>query len=118
MTSADVDAYVADFSEPVRALIEEIRAIARQALPGSEEVISYKIGAVRAEKRNIIYFAGYKGHAGLYPAPLDDPDLAALLAPYASGKASLRFKPGKPVPQDVVRAVIAFNLARAQAGKG
>lgn len=84
------------------------------ALPGAEEVISYKMPAFRLDGRVVIYFAGYKGHIGVYPVHLALPEMAERLAPYLSGKATAKFPLDAPLPLELL-ADVARGLARAHA---
>jgi uncharacterized protein YdhG (YjbR/CyaY superfamily) len=65
----------------------------------------------------LIYFAAYRKHIGMYPAPLGDADLADELLPYAAGKGTLRFPLDKPIPFDLISKVVKSRametLARA-----
>ena len=49
-------------------MLEQIRSTIRKALPGAEEVISYKIPAYKLHGSPVLYFAGWKQHYSLYPA--------------------------------------------------
>jgi uncharacterized protein YdhG (YjbR/CyaY superfamily) len=108
-----VDAYIAAQPAATRRVLEKVRAILRKALPGAEEVISYKIPAYRLHGGIVVYFAGWKQHYALYPvtAPL----IAAFkddLAPYElSHKGTVRFRLDAPVP---VRLIARIAKYRAQ----
>ena len=45
-----------------------MRSTLCKALPGAEEVISYKIPAYKLYGGIVLYFAGWKQHYSLYPA--------------------------------------------------
>jgi len=114
MSAAEVDAYIAGFPEPVRAALEGLRAAIRARLPeGAGERISYRIPAFEVNGRVVVFFAGYARHLGLYPLPpTEDAELEALLAPYRSGAASLRFPIEAPLPEDAVAGAMRAILAR------
>ena len=61
----NIDDYIAGFPGDVRELLEKIRATIRKAAPAAEETISYQIPAFRLDG-NLIFFAAYKQHIGLY----------------------------------------------------
>ena len=43
----NIDEYIADFPPTVRTVLRRVRSTIRKALPGAEEVISYRIPAFR-----------------------------------------------------------------------
>lgn len=84
-----------------------MRSAIRKALPGAEEVISYKIPAYKLDGRIVIYFAGWTQHYALYPV---GPGLIAALerelAPYElSHKGTVRFPLNGPVPVELIARI-------------
>ena len=65
-----VDEYIASQPGTVQGALECVRSTVRMALPGAEEVISYKIPAYKLHGRIVLYFAGWRQHYSLYPTPL------------------------------------------------
>ena len=107
---ATVDEYVASFPPDVQRTLEEVRAAIRAAVPGTEERISYGIPTFALDGRYVVYFSGWKRHVSVYPIPDADPDLARRIAPYQSGKGTLKFPLDKPMPLDLITAVAARLL--------
>jgi uncharacterized protein YdhG (YjbR/CyaY superfamily) len=101
-----VDAYIGAFPDEVRAVLEAIRAMIREAEPEAEETISYRIPTFTLEGRYLLYFAAFERHVSVYPRPRGDAALDEAMAPYASGKGTLKFPLGKPVPLDLIRRVV------------
>jgi uncharacterized protein YdhG (YjbR/CyaY superfamily) len=90
-TSKDVDKYIAGFPRPVQTVLKRVRSIIRTAVPGADEAISYGIPTFRFNGR---YVAAFK----------DD------LAPYElSGKGTIRFPLGEPVPEKLIAAIAKFR---------
>jgi len=118
--SASVDQYIAGFPPDMQPLLKKVRAAIRKAAPNAEEVISYRIPAYR-QAGMLIFFAGFKKHIGLYPAPCDAPELKKALAPYRSTKTTARFPLDRPIPYALIEKVTRFrlkeNLSRAVAKK-
>jgi uncharacterized protein YdhG (YjbR/CyaY superfamily) len=67
----------------------------------------------------LIYFAAYKKHIGLYPAPRGVEEFKEELSGYEGGKGTVRFPFDKPIPYDLIRRIVKFRvkdvLASAQA---
>jgi uncharacterized protein YdhG (YjbR/CyaY superfamily) len=88
-----------------QAHLRAIRALARRLCPAAEEVISYKLPALK-QGRVFFYYAAFKGHIGIYPPLREDDVLLARLAPYRGPKGNLSFKYKDGVPIDLIAEVI------------
>lgn len=111
--AAMIDDCIAAFPRAVRTRLEALRRAIRAAAPEATEAISYRISTFRHDGRALICFAGHATHIGLYPVDAGDPELAAVLTPYASGKATLTFPLDRPLPLDLVARVVRVMLRRA-----
>ncbi|HMC89061.1 MAG TPA: DUF1801 domain-containing protein [Gemmataceae bacterium] len=115
-----VDEYIASQPEPVRGVLKRVRSAIRKAVPGAEEVISYKIPTYKLHGGRVLFFAGWRHHYSLYPATADM--VAAFkddLAPYEVNKGTIRFPFSEPVPVKLIERIAKFRAqevaARAQA---
>jgi uncharacterized protein YdhG (YjbR/CyaY superfamily) len=104
-----IDEYIAGFPQPVREILEQIRSTIRAAAPDAQETISYQMPTFTLNGRYLIYFAAYKKHIGLYPAPIGDPAFDADLSAYQAGKGTLRFPLNKPIPFDLISKIVKFR---------
>lgn len=109
-----IDAYIAAFDAPVREALEAVRAAARAAAPDATEAIAYGIPTLRLGG-NLIHFAGYARHVGLYPGPSGIAAFADELAAYKQGRGSVQLPLDAPMPLDLVRRITAFRAAAARA---
>jgi len=84
--------------------------------------ISYQIPCFTQDGCYLIYFAAYKKHIGLYPAPRGAEAFRKELSGYAGGKGTVRFPLDKPVPFDLIGRIVKFTvkegLAKAKAKGG
>jgi uncharacterized protein YdhG (YjbR/CyaY superfamily) len=112
-----VDEYIASFPDEEREVLEEVRRLLRAVVPEAEEKISYQIPTYTLDGKAFVYFAGWKTHVSLYPIhPLEQP-LESEVAPYRSGKDTVRFPLSEPVPGNLItRIVTAMRDARTGAG--
>jgi uncharacterized protein YdhG (YjbR/CyaY superfamily) len=111
---AGVDDYIASFPADVQTALQEVRAAIREAAPDAQECISYGIAGYFSDGV-LIYFAGYRQHIGLYPAPREA-EFAEAFALYGSGKATLRFPLAQPMPLELVTRIVKWRLARNAQG--
>jgi len=105
-----VDEYLASQPEEVQGILERVRSTIRRAVPGAEEVISYKMPAYKLHGRPVLYFAGWKNHYSLYPA--SDYVVEALkddLAPYQVNKGTIRFPLSQPAPVKLIERIAKFR---------
>ena len=63
-----IEEYIAAQPEEIRRYLKEVRGVLRAALPEAEERISWSMPTYW-KKHNIIQFAGFRNHVGLYPGP-------------------------------------------------
>ena len=102
----DIDAYIAAFPKDVQERLQQVRMTIRKAAPKAVEAIKYAIPAFVLNGKNLIYFAGYKEHIGVYPVPRE----AAELAEYQTGKGTLRFPLDRPTPLRVITRVVKLRM--------
>jgi uncharacterized protein YdhG (YjbR/CyaY superfamily) len=115
----NMDEYIAGFPSDVQKTLEDIRVTIRKAAPGAEETISYKIPCFNLKGKYLIYFAAYKKHIGLYPAPRGVEKFKKELARYEGGKGTVRFPLDKEIPFGLISRIVKFrakaNLEKAKA---
>ena len=112
-----VDEYLAELPEEPRAALEQLRETIKSAAPQATETIAYNMPAFRLQGRFLVSYAAYKNHCSLYPwsqAMIDE--LGEQLAPYVSGKGTLRFRADQPIPSDLVRRIIQIRLDEVAGG--
>jgi uncharacterized protein YdhG (YjbR/CyaY superfamily) len=114
----NIDEYIAGFPNNVREILEQIRMTIREAAPGAEETISYQIPTFTLKGKYLVYFAAYKKHIGLYPAPRGVEKFKEELSLYEGGKGTVRFQLDKPIPFGLIKRIVKFrvkeNLERAK----
>lgn len=104
-----IDEYIAGFPADVQEVLEKIRATIRTAAPKAEETISYQIPTFNLYGKYLIYFAAYKKHIALYPAPIGNPEFKEDLSAYQSGKGTLKFPLDKPIPFNLIARLVKFR---------
>jgi uncharacterized protein YdhG (YjbR/CyaY superfamily) len=115
-----VDEYLATVPADRRRVLEEMRKTIRAAAPEATETIAYDMPAFRSDGGQfLVSFAAYKHHYSLFPASGAVVEaLGDALAPYLSGKGTIRFPADQPVPAGLVTRVIKVRLAEVAARGG
>jgi uncharacterized protein YdhG (YjbR/CyaY superfamily) len=105
-----IDSYIGSFPEDVQAILQKVRETIRAAAPDAVEAIKYAIPTF-VWNGNLIHFAGYQNHIGVYPAPVGIEAFKEELAGYKTGKGSIQFPLNKPIPYDLIRRITEFRIA-------
>jgi uncharacterized protein YdhG (YjbR/CyaY superfamily) len=110
-----IDEYISEFPEEVQLILHKIRSTIKKAAPSAEEKISYGIPAFFMNKTHLIYFAGFKNHVGVYPAPKSTREFEKKLSEYKSGKATVKFPLNKPVPWKLLTEIVKLKIIENKA---
>ncbi len=109
----EVDEYLRGVDEPGRSTLETLRRTILEIVPDAEQVISYSVPAFRARGATIAGFAAFRNHLSYLPFSGSVlAQLAAELDGYAMTKSSLHFPADRPLPEALVRKLIAVRLAQ------
>jgi uncharacterized protein YdhG (YjbR/CyaY superfamily) len=105
----NIDEYIASCSAEVQPILEKIRLTIKEAAPDAEEKISYKMPTF-ALLGNLIHFAAFKKHIGLYPPVKGDEKLRAETRRYQGEKGNLRFPIDEPIPYALISRIVKFRV--------
>jgi uncharacterized protein YdhG (YjbR/CyaY superfamily) len=97
-----VDEYIASFPPEVQAILQQVRRTLHAAVPDADEKISYQIPTITLDGASLVHFSAWKAHIALYPIPPADEQLTQALAPYRSGKGTLKFLLDRPIPYPLI----------------
>ena len=115
---ASVEEYLAALPPGARVFLEELRETILAAVPEPTEAISYQMPAVKANGRIVVWYAAFKDHHSLFPATEGVREaLGEELAPYLSGKGTVRFSPDEPLPTALVKRIVEARLEENAAGR-
>lgn len=110
-TADSIDDYIAQFPATTQTILEELRALVRATAPEATETISYAIPTFDLNRKHLVHFAGYDKRVGLYPAPSGLEAFKEELSHYKSGKGSVQFPLGEPLPTNLIRRIVEFRVA-------
>ena len=106
----EVDDYIAALPPDQAQALSHLRAVVTDAAPDAVEAIAYKMPAFKLGRRVLLYYAGFKDHLSLFPG---SGMLAARLGPDQqrrfTGRGTLQFTPTDPLPDDVIRQIVAIR---------
>ncbi len=112
MSAAEIDAYLRAVGEPKRGTLEALRGTILEIVPDAEQCISYQVPAFRVRGKVVAGFAAFKDH--LSYLPFSGSVLGRIgddLRDYTMTKSALHFPVDRPLPEEIVKRLIAVRLA-------
>jgi uncharacterized protein YdhG (YjbR/CyaY superfamily) len=109
---APLDDYFGTLDADTRAAFEHIRDLALEIVPEAEQGTSYGMAALKYKEKGLVGFAAAKRHLSIFPfsGQVVD-DVRDRLTGFELSKGTIRFTVNRPLPDDVVRDVMALRLA-------
>lgn len=104
-----IDNYLARLSGPEKTLIEHMYGIVRQMAPDATEELSYAMPAFKHKGKGLVAIMANKNFLSLYPFGAVD-KLGIDLSAYECTTGSIHFSVDKPIPDDVLRRIVAARL--------
>lgn len=105
----DIDEYIEKYPKSVQVKLRKIRATIRRAAPAATEAISYQIPTFKLGG-NLIHFAAYPKHIGLYPTGSGVAKFHSELKDYEVSKGTIRFPLDKPIPYGLITRITRFRV--------
>jgi uncharacterized protein YdhG (YjbR/CyaY superfamily) len=96
-----IDDYIEAQPEEIQPLLNQVRDKIRSVLPDAEERISWRMPTFRKE-HNIIHFAAYKNHMGLYPGSEAIVHFSDRLKEYKTSKGAIQFQYDTEIPLELI----------------
>jgi uncharacterized protein YdhG (YjbR/CyaY superfamily) len=110
VSAAEIDAYLETVPALQREVLSVLRARILDAVPESEEGISYRVPAFRVEGTVVAGFASFTNHMSYLPfsgSVLSQ--LSGEIAAFTYTKSALHFTVDNPLSDDLVKRLIAVR---------
>jgi uncharacterized protein YdhG (YjbR/CyaY superfamily) len=108
-TIKNIDEYINNFPKDVQIKLRDIRALVHEIIPEAEEAIKYGMPTF-VLKGNLLHFAAFKKHIGLYPTPSAIIKFEKELSKYPTSKGAIQFSLDKPLPIKLIKKIIVFRV--------
>lgn len=107
----NIDEYIDGFPSKVQKILRKIRKTIQKAAPDAEEAISYAIPTFKLNG-NLVHFAAFQNHVGLYPAPRGVKEFQDDMERYEGGKGTARFPLEEPIPYALITRIVEFRVGK------
>ena len=107
--ASSVDEYIAAADPQAKKALKDIRKTIKGAAPKAEEVISYQIPGYKYHGM-LVFFAAWKNHISLYPAPWKAEDLKKEMSAYEGSKGTIKFPLDKPMPLTLIKKMVKYRI--------
>ena len=97
--------YFETFPIQTQEKLNELYVTLKIAFPNANEVFKYAMPTF-CQKKNLIHFAAYKNHIGIYPGPSVISDLANDLSKYKTSKGAIQLPLDKDLPKELIYKIV------------
>lgn len=116
--TAWIDEYLAGLPAEQGDALRALRATIATAAPAAEEAISYGLPAFRYLGRPLVSYGAARSHCSFFPmSPAALDRSREVLADYDLAKGTVRFTPDRPLPPEVVVAIVRDRMAEIEAAR-
>lgn len=103
-TPKSIDEYIERQPKEYRERLYILKAAIKEAIPNAKEKISWSMPTFW-EEHNIIHFASFKKHIGLYPGPDAVTHFKDKIKDFKSSKGAIQFQYDKPLPINLIKEI-------------
>lgn len=113
-----IDEYISAFESPQKETLQRVRSIISRSVPQETvETISYQIPTFRYHG-NLIHFAGFKNHIGIYPGTDALEYFAEELKDFKTSKGTFQIPWNQEIPEKLIEKIVHFNTDLQRDKKG
>ncbi len=107
-----VEAYLASLSAESRAALQKLRETIAAAAPDAKEGIAWSMPAFKVGGRGLVCYAAFKNHYSFFPMSSRAVEAhREELGDLVTGKGTISFEYGRPLPVRLVKKVVKTRLA-------
>ena len=108
----EVDKYIAGFPAEVQERFSAIRSLVFALAPQATERICWGMPSYSLNGKFLVHFAGFKKHIGFYISLEELTPFKEKLAGYKTSKGTIQFPLNKPLPVELIREIIGFQVMK------
>ena len=104
-----IDEYISAQSLEVQPVLHKVRGVIRKNAPNATEKISWNMPTFW-QGENIIHFASFKKHFGIYPGDLTFLPFIEKINNYKHTKGAIQFPYDKPIDYDFIAEIVKYKI--------
>ncbi|WP_152606063.1 DUF1801 domain-containing protein [Empedobacter falsenii] len=105
-----IDEYILGFDQAKQEILENVRKIIHEAVPRAMETINYKMPTFRLNG-NVIHFAMFKNHVGIYPGAETIEHFKNDLTDYKTSKGTIQLPLDKVLPKKLLKEIVLYKVS-------
>jgi len=109
-----IDEYIASQFAEVQPSLQKVRAVIHEAAPDAEEKIAWRMPTFW-QGENLIHFAAFKKHLGIYPGDLTYAPFEERLEGYRRTKGAIQFPYDKPIDYQLIADITRWRVSCVKA---
>ena len=108
----EVEKFLATLPDDRRAALQHLRELAQNACPAAVEGFGYGMPGYKYRGRPLIYFSSFKNHMSIFAVGYEGINRHRdELADYEIRAGTIHFQADRPLPDKLVRTLIAERMA-------
>jgi uncharacterized protein YdhG (YjbR/CyaY superfamily) len=112
-----IDDYIAEQAPEVQPILQNIRETIRAAAPRAVEKVAWQMPTFW-QGENLVHFAAFKKHIGLYPGGEAVGVFEERLTGYKTSKGAIQFPLDKPIDHELIADIVVWRVKQVEQGQG
>jgi len=108
-TYKNFEDYFSDFNLEMIEKLERIRIEIKNEIPEVEECIKYAMPTFTLNNKNLVHFAAYKNHIGIYPGPEAVVVFEKELENYKTSKGAIQIPLSSELPLELISKIAVYR---------
>lgn len=106
----DINEYINKQKSPQKEILQKIRRLIKKVEPKATECMNYGVPAFKMRNKNLLMYASFKSHIGIYPEPETIIYFKKELLKYETSKGTIKFNLEKPIPYKLIEKIVKYRI--------
>jgi uncharacterized protein YdhG (YjbR/CyaY superfamily) len=107
-----IDEYLANVSEPQKAILQHIRTLVLELYPDATQTIGYGMPVMKYKGKYLIGFSPFKDHLSVFPGASPIEEMKPELADFKMSKGTIQFTIDKQLSDETLKKLIRLSAER------
>jgi uncharacterized protein YdhG (YjbR/CyaY superfamily) len=110
MAAKTIDEYISGFSGKVKDELIKIKNFIKKLAPDATEAMTYGVPTYKLNGKNLIHFAAFKHHFGIYPTPTAIKHFANELKDLETSMGTIKFNFDQKISYALIEKIVKFKI--------